>query len=284
MRIIAIDLLANAGFDTAGATLLALVNPQQPGDIQAAAVRALGGMPDASICHELLSADRYGEYSPTVREEVLVAMLASDNHIPGLLEALETGAVPTGAITSLRRKRLTDHRDANIRARAAHLFGVGPTSDRGRVYEEYKSVVGLTPHADNGEGMFKKHCATCHRLDREGFAVGPDLFGVRNQSKETILLHLLIPEHEITPGFAAYIVETTDGRTLTGLLASETATSITLRQPLGKEETVLRSDVERLLSSKLSLMPQELEKVMTRQELADLLAYLKGESSTADRH
>ncbi|HVU88135.1 MAG TPA: PVC-type heme-binding CxxCH protein [Pirellulales bacterium] len=282
-RTIAINLLAHAGFDTAGPPLLALVHPQQPDEIQTAAIRALAGMQDASISRELLAPDRFAEYSPAVREEVLAAMLASDRHIPGLLEAMEGGAFPVGAINSLRRKQLTEHRDAAIRARAERIFGVGASSDRGRVYEEYKSVVGLTPRPDNGQAMFRKHCATCHRLDREGFAVGPDLFGVRNQSKETILLHLLIPEHEITSGFGAYIVETTDGRTLTGLLASETPTSITLRQPLGKEETILRSDVERLLSSKLSLMPQEFEKAMTRQELADLLAYLKGESSIADR-
>jgi putative membrane-bound dehydrogenase-like protein len=282
-RAVAIRLLAHAEFETAGEPLLALVSPQQPRDVQSAAVHALAGMQDASISRELLAADRFAEYSPTVQEEIVAAMLASDYQIPGLLDALDAGAVPRGAINSLRRKQLTDHRDERIRTRAARVFGLGASSDRARVYEDYKSVVDLPPHPDNGQAMFKKHCATCHRLDRDGFAVGPDLFGVRNQSKVTILLHLLIPEHEITPGFVAYIVETTDGRTVTGLLASETPTSVTLRQPLGKEETVLRSDVERMLSSKLSLMPQEFEKVMTRQELADLLAYLKGEASTTEQ-
>ena len=146
------------------------------------------------------------------------------------------------------------------------------------MYDDYKSVVGLPPDSESGRAVFRKHCANCHRLDREGFAVGPDLFGIRNQAKAAILLHILIPEQEITQGFAAYVVETKDGRTLTGLIASETPVSVTLRQPLGKEETVLRSDIERLLSSKLSLMPQELEKVVSRQEFADLLSYLKGEN------
>lgn len=124
----------------------------------------------------------------------------------------------------------------------------------------------------------QKHCANCHRLDRDGFAVGPDLFGIRNQAKEAILLHVLIPEYEITPGYSAYLLETKDGRTLTGLVGSDTPTSVTLRQALGKQETVLRGDIERLVASRLSLMPQELEKAMTRQDLADLIAYLKGEA------
>ena len=271
-------LLASAGFDAAGPALIGLIDPQQPAEIQSAAIRALAGMSDLSISVVLLSANRFAAYSPVVREEVLAAMFSSKAHLTGLLTALESGAVPPGTIDPLRRQQLTGHKDATIRERATRIFGVATTSDRGRVYDDYKSIVGLPPDSESGRAVFRKHCANCHRLDREGFAVGPDLFGIRNQAKEAILLHVLIPEQEITQGFAAYVVETKDGRTLTGLIASETTVSVTLRQPLGKEETVLRSDIERLLSSKLSLMPQELEKVVSRQEFADLLSYLKGEN------
>lgn len=90
-------------------------------------------------------------------------------------------------------------------------------------------------------------------------------------------MHILVPEHEITPGFTAYIVTTKEGRVLTGLISSETATSLTLKQALGKEETILRQDIEELSSSKLSLMPQGVEKTVNSQEFADLLSYLKGE-------
>ncbi|MES1213820.1 MAG: PVC-type heme-binding CxxCH protein, partial [Singulisphaera sp.] len=274
----AVAVLAQSGFETAGTALLALVDPQQPAALQSAALRALRGMSDPQISAALLDADRFAAYSPTVREEVLAAILGNKAHWPGLFGAMESGAVPTSALDTLRRKQFLDSRDSAVRARATRLFGQVANQDRGRIYEDFKSVIALAPQAENGHAVFRKHCANCHRLDREGFAVGPDLFGIRNQPKEAILLHILIPEQEITQGFAAYTIETKDGRILTGLLASETATSVTLRQPLGKEEAVLRSDIERLSASKLSLMPQELEKLMSRQELADLLSYLKGES------
>ena len=86
-----------------------------------------------------------------------------------------------------------------------------------------------------------------------------------------------MPEAEVAPAFAPYAVETKDGRTLAGLLVSETPTSLTLRMPLAQEETFLRSDVARIEALPGSLMPAGLEAAMTRQELADLLAYLKGE-------
>jgi putative heme-binding domain-containing protein len=114
-------------------------------------------------------------------------------------------------------------------------------------------------------------------LEREGVVVGPELVAMRHQPKDVILLHVVHPNYEVAPAFTAYELQTKDGRSLTGLVASETATSITLRQAQGNEETIPRSDIEKLTASALSLMPEELEKNMSLQDLADLLAYLKGE-------
>ncbi len=107
--------------------------------------------------------------------------------------------------------------------------------------------------------------------------MGPDLSGVRLQPADALLLHIIAPNAEIYPGFTAYEVETKDGRTITGLLTSETPTSITLRAAQGVEETILRANLASFSATSLSLMPQELEKTMTKQELADLLSFLKGE-------
>ena len=276
-RKIAVDLLAHSDFDTAGEVLLSLVDPHQPAVLQAAALRALSRMRDDSISISLFSADRFAAYTPGLRDEVMSAMLSGPHHIPGLLTAIEKGVVPRGAVDSLRRNQLKANKDASIRDRANKLFSLEAAGNRAKVYDELKSVVQLPAHPSNGRAVFKRVCANCHRLDQEGSPVGPDLFGIRNQPKEAILLHIVIPEQEITPGFAAYVLSTKDGRVLTGLVASETATSVTLKQPQGKIETVLRSDIEELVASKLSLMPQNIETQINRQEFADLLAYLKGE-------
>lgn len=281
LRMIAITILAHADASVTTDVLFSLVSEVESTDVQSAAIRALAGMMDDRIAAKLLSAERFPEYAPALREEVLSAMLSGPQHLPGLLAAVESGVVPAGAIDTLRRKQLTEYQNTAIRDRARRAFGVGAQTDRGRVYDEYKGLLALAPNSENGRAVFKKHCANCHRLDREGYAVGPDLFGIRNQPKEAILLHILIPEQEITQGFLAYVAETKDGRVLTGLLASETPTSVTLKQPLGKEETILRADLERLVSSKLSLMPQEFEKSVSKQELADLISYLKGEQTDA---
>ncbi|MEK7686493.1 MAG: PVC-type heme-binding CxxCH protein [Verrucomicrobiota bacterium] len=278
-RLAAVNFLAHAEFNLAGSALLALLDPQQPAVLQSAAVRSLAQRPDAGIVPALLGRERWGSYTPPVRESVVAALLSQSRHLPGLLAAMEAGVIPPSALDSARRNQLMQHKDEAIRQRALALFKNLQAGDRMKVYEEYKSVLARPPSPGNGRAVFKLHCATCHRLDREGVPVGPDLFGIRNQPKEAILLHILIPEYEIVPGFAGYVIETKDGRTLSALIASETATSLTLRQALGEEETLLRSNIASISATALSLMPQELEKNMSRQEMADLIAYLKGEGA-----
>src|SRR6185369_11126391 len=79
----------------------------------------------------------------------------------------------------------------------------------------------------------------------------------------------------VEPRFVAYNIEVKDGRSLSGIVSAETATTLTLVQGGGGQETVLRSDIQEMRASGLSLMPEGLEQNMTAQDLANLIAYLK---------
>jgi putative heme-binding domain-containing protein len=65
---------------------------------------------------------------------------------------------------------------------------------------------------------------------------------------------------------------------LVGIVISDTPESITLRQPLAVEETIPRANIVSLTASDHSLMPPGLEAAMSRQDMADLLSFLKGEN------
>ena len=255
--------------------LAALVEPGTVEALQRAAIRSLCLMSTGS--DRLLSPDRWASYTPALKELVLARFSSRPTLLAVLLESLEKEVVPLSAIDATRRRQWTNHRDTGIRERAEALFKKSEGSDRMKVYEDNRSVLKLKPVPANGRAVFAQHCGSCHRLDREGAAVGPDLFGIRNQPKEAILLHIIVPEQEIQPGFAGYEIETKDGRVLTGLIGTESAASVTLRMARGDEEILARSAITKMQATGLSLMPQELEKNMSRQEMADLLAYLKGE-------
>ena len=276
-RLAAIDLLAHSDAATAGAALQSLIAPQTPNELQAAAVRALSQLPGAKAGEWFVERERWRSYTPPVRDAVLTAMLSQPALQLVLLEAVEKGVVQPWAVPANRRNPLLKHRDAAVAARAAKAFQPQGAADRMKVYEDHKSVLALPANAKNGKAVFVKTCAACHQFAGEGQRVGPELTGVRLQPAEAILLHILVPDAEIYPGFTAYEAETKDGRSLTGLLTSDTPTSVTLRAAQGVEETILRSNLAKLTSSSTSLMPNELEKTMTRQELADLMAFLKGQ-------
>src|SRR5262249_22389283 len=108
----------------------------------------------------------------------------------------------------------------------------------------------------------------------EGHAVGPDLATVGNRTPEALLTQVLDPNRELLPQYSAYVVLTRDGRALTGLIASETQSSVTLRRAEGVEESVARSEIREVRDTGLSLMPEGLERDLSGQDLADLTAYV----------
>jgi len=235
-------------------------------------------LPGDTAANELLASARWNALPPGTRAVVVASILAQPRHVRVLLDAIEAKQLAENALTRAQRESLRKHSDDSLRERAQQLLAAAETGDRMKAFEQSRAVLALNGHAANGHQVFATHCASCHRLDREGHNVGPDLFGIRNQPKETILLHIVHPNYEVLAGFNACTVECKDGRELTGLIIGDSSASITLRQALGIEETIPRSAISRLTVGQMSLMPEGLEATMTQQELADLLACLKGEA------
>ncbi len=272
-----IGFLVNAESAQASVALLPVLVATEPAELQLAAVRSLLGLLGDAAATELLAPARWNALPPNTRGVVLASLLAQPRHVRVLLAGIEAKQLPENVLSRAQRETLRKHSDAAIRERAQQLFAAAETGDRMKAYEKARTVLSLTGNAANGHKTFATHCASCHRLDREGHNVGPDLFGIRNQPKESILLHIVHPNYEFVAGFNACTIECKDGRELTGLIIGESPASVTLRQAQGIEETIPRSGITRLTVSQLSLMPEGLEAAMTPQELADLLACLKGE-------
>src|SRR5438128_1853436 len=95
----------------------------------------------------------------------------------------------------------------------------------------------------HGHEIFLQACATCHRIGNEGKEVGPDLLGQLGMAEESLLKDILLPSERIRPGYETTLVQTRDGGVITGLLKHDAATSLTLVQPGGVEQVLLRKDV-----------------------------------------
>ena len=273
-RLAAIDLLADAPHAIAAPALIALVNAREPPAVQSAAVRAFGSSSDERVGAALLAA--WKGFSPKLRGEVLEVIFSRENRLSALLDALASKAIRVGEINALRREQLTKNRSAKIAARATALFADPGADDqlRQRIDRYQKALAGPRNPKRGGEA-FAKHCLPCHKLKDQGHEVGPELGSVVSKPDEAILLDLLDPSGHIESEFVSYIVATTDGQTFTGVLASDSATSVTLRKEKGVIQTILREDIELLQASHLSMMPSNLHEQITPQDLADLIAFLR---------
>lgn len=132
----------------------------------------------------------------------------------------------------------------------------------------------LPGDAARGREVFLKNCANCHRLGADGVEVGPHPLG-RDPSVPTLLASLLDPNRDIQPNYVAYVVTTKDETTFTGLLASETATSVTLRRAGGEKDTLFRQDIASLASTRKSLMPEGLDALIDPLAMANLIRFLQ---------
>ncbi|MCA9083963.1 MAG: HEAT repeat domain-containing protein [Planctomycetaceae bacterium] len=269
----AIEVLGFDDSDDSVKILSGFLSTQTPIALQTAAVSALG-------VHQLDSAtnlliDNWRGMSPQIRRMAIDVMLSRTSRVKSLLSAVESGSIRPHEIERSVKQQLLAHRDATIRGQCQRLFGGDITTSRSQIVEQHRGVLKLTGRAENGETIFRKICSSCHRVGETGHQVAPDLSSVRNKSEEDLLIAVLDPNREAQPNFNTYTVLTQQGRSFSGIIAVETANSMTLRRAEAKEDVILRSNIEELISNGVSLMPEGLEKDLSDQDLADVIAFVK---------
>jgi putative membrane-bound dehydrogenase-like protein len=274
-RLAAIRVLGRGPGDPAGdrAILVELLGPQSSSDVQAAAVAALARTAAADTPATLLKG--WKAYSPAVRASVLATLLAREAWVPAVLAAIEKKEVLPAEVDAAARQQLLTHKAAAVRDRAGPLLAGGIDADRAKVIAAYKPALTKAGEGERGKQVFTKTCAACHKVGDLGKGLGPDLAALADKSADYLLVNILDPNRAVEARYLSYTASTTDGRTRVGFLSAESATSITLVGTDGQEHAILRADLESLTGSGKSVMPEGLEKDVSIDQMADLLAFLR---------
>lgn len=255
--------------------LTPLLDGKQPPEVQIAAATALARERAGSAIAGMLK--NWEEKTPAVRSATLELLLGTPEGALALLSAVEGKSVPLQDLDIRRRQTVLNHQNEVVRKLAAKLIVDKVDANRQKVIEEYVAELAkVTSDAGRGKEVFAKKCSQCHKLDSVGHDVGPNLASLTDRSAQAMLVAVLDPNRAVEAKFIEYQAVTNDGRQHRGILAAETSTSLTLVGPEAKQETLLRSELEELKSSGLSLMPVGVEKELPPQALADVIAYLGG--------
>ena len=255
------------------AALRSLLEPGAAPALQQAAVSSLGRIGAADVPGLFLTS--WPRATPTLRSAMLAALLARADWTVALLDAVEKGVVSAGDVPVQSRQQLAASPDSSVAGRAAKLVPVARVS-RAEALAKFAEVPKLKGDPVKGTAIFDKQCAQCHEMLRgHGHAVGPGLTALSDKSPQDFLVAILDPNAAIEPRFTAYFVEAKDGRSFSGVITGETATGLTVMQAGGLKETLLRSDIASIRASEISLMPEGLEGMLTPEEMADLIAFLK---------
>ncbi len=221
--------------------------------------------------------EHLGALTPKVRSAAVRVLLTRADWTNALVDAVESRKIAFSELSLDQKQNLAAHPDKKIAERAKQLLSKGgglPDPDRQKVVEELASVIKRTGNATVGKEVFKKHCTKCHVHSGEGTRIGPDLTGVAVHPKEELLVNIIDPSRSVEGNFRTYAVVTNDGRVMNGLLASESKTAIELFDSEGKKHAIQRDDIEELVASTKSLMPEGFEKQVSPDELVNLLEFL----------
>ncbi len=195
-----------------------------------------------------------------------------------LLRAMAAGTVEPSAVNANQIRRLLATGDESLRAEVAKVWGTlreDRSPDRENIIRQARQVIRTTRgNPEAGHAIFRKVCGNCHKIYGQGEEVGPEITVNGRCSYEQLLSNVLDPSLVIGAAYQARTVVTDDGRVLAGLLVEDNPQRVVLKQQGGKLETIPRSQIDQMETSKLSLMPEDLDKQLQPQELADLFTFL----------
>jgi putative heme-binding domain-containing protein len=221
---------------------------------------------------------RYPQMEPELQPLAVELLMQRQNWTRKLVQAVLQKRLPPGVLNANHLRRILDGNDRETIWAVEKAWGTvrkERNPEREKVVAEMNQLLRQSPGDPRaGRQVFKRVCAQCHMIYGEGAGVGPDLTANGRASFEQLLSNVFDPSLVIGPGYQATTVVTQNGRSLTGLVTEDSPQRLVLKLPGGGQEVLPKGDVVYAAVSNLSMMPEGIEKLMGRQELADLFAFL----------
>jgi putative heme-binding domain-containing protein len=247
-----------------------------PAGFLARVLAVLGRSRDPKVGQVVLS--RYAAMAPELKPLAVDLLLQREPWARRLLDAVIAKQLPRSTLDVNHLRRILESNDREAVWAVEREFG-SIREERNPTREKVVAEIGqyLREHPGDpwsGQSVFKKHCAICHTIHGEGQMLGPDLSSSGRATFDQLLTSVFDPSLVIGAAYQTTTVVTEDGRSLTGLVTEDSDRRLVLAMPGGGKEAIARNNVKYTRTSKLSMMPEGIESILDRKELADLFAFL----------
>ena len=197
-----------------------------------------------------------------------------------MLKALDT-PILRAAVRSEQLKPIFAVYPKPVQTEAAKFFDKLDAELQARRANLDKLLVGAQPgDIKRGQVIFnsaKTNCATCHKIGYVGGAIGPDLTRIGSiRTEKDLLESIVLPSASFVRSYEPVHVVRLDGRSHSGILKKDSPDEVVLAVSATEDVRIPRGDIDTFKPGTVSVMPAGLEQQITKQELADLLAFLKG--------
>jgi putative membrane-bound dehydrogenase-like protein len=250
--------------------LTQLLQPYESPVLQSLAIEVLQSVRQPETGFLLLAG--WSGQSPDLRNQVLEAILQRPDWTRILIDQLERGEVDLQSIGAQQRHRLSIHRFPDIRMKAIQLLGQTP-ADRKKVIEDYAIALTLNGSPSRGKLLYEKSCVSCHETATKAYPLAPHLSEVTRRAPEQFLIDILDPNRSIEPKYQQFTIATESGESVTGLIGADTERAISVIDSKGQVSIIPRETILSMQSGP-SFMPEGLEKELSPQQMADLLAFV----------
>lgn len=248
-----------------------------------AGVSGLGRLFDPEVTPDLLTLYRRSP-SRDVKYCIRDVMFSREQTAQAWMNEVAAGHIVPAEIPLEQVRRIALLENDQLNAAVGKYWGrlTGATSEERlaevrRLNNDLRAAAG---DVQAGRELFRKHCASCHQLFGEGTALGPDLTTANRMDRDFLLVSLVDPSSVIRREYLSFVVETTEGQLLTGLAAARDDTGITLISDRNQRTVIPAGQIAEVRESGASLMPENLYRQLTPQQLRDLFAWLQSAAAT----
>jgi putative membrane-bound dehydrogenase-like protein len=254
--------------------LIALTDDPDPGVVRQV-ITLLGRAPTEVTVRALSSIVANVDRSTAARNLAIKMHRRNATAEKSLLALLRDGKIPP-QLQLAAANVLLDSRNPSITEETSRYVILPKTTDHKPV-PTLRQLRTLRGNADRGRLVFQKEgkCASCHVVGGEGKIVGPELSGIGAKlGREALYEAILFPSVAISHGYEAYVAVTRDGTVIPGVLRERTDATATLITAEGVTRTLKTTELQELVKQPVSLMPQDLYKSVTLENLVDLVEFL----------